>query len=139
MQLSHVPLRLTTGAFILNSGLSKRQLPAEAAEGLHGMAQNAVPQVKDMKPTDFGKALSVGEIALGTALLAPVVPSALAGAALTGFGGALIRMYLNTPGMTEEGSVRPSQQGTAVAKDVWLVGAGLSLLIGGLAPKRKKK
>ncbi len=139
MQLSHVPLRLTIGAFILNSGLSKRQLPAEAAEGLHGMAQNAVPQVKDMKPTDFGKALSVGEIALGTALLAPVVPSALAGAALTGFGGALIRMYLNTPGMTEEGSVRPSQQGTAVAKDVWLVGAGLSLLIGGLAPKRKKK
>ena len=139
MQLSHVPLRLATGAFILNSGLSKRKLPPEAAEGLHGMAQNAVPQVKDMKPTDFGKALSVGEIALGTALLAPVVPSALAGAALTGFGGALVRMYLNTPGMTEEGSVRPSQQGTAIAKDIWLVGAGLSLLIGGLPPRRKKK
>jgi hypothetical protein len=103
------------------------------------MAQNAVPQVKDMKPTDFGKALSVGEIALGTALLAPVVPSALAGAALTGFGGALIRMYLTTPGMTEEGSVRPSQQGTPIAKDIWLVGAGLSLLIGGLTPKRKRK
>lgn len=139
MKLSHVPLRLTTGAFILNSGLSKRKLPPEAADGLHGMAQNAVPQVKDMKPADFGKALSVGEIALGTALLAPVVPSALAGAALTGFGGALIRMYLNTPGMTEEGSVRPSQQGTPIAKDIWLVGAGLSLLIGGLTPKRKKK
>ncbi|MGN6132610.1 MAG: hypothetical protein ACTHOK_19945 [Nocardioidaceae bacterium] len=140
MKLSHVPLRLATGAFILNSGLGKRKLPPEAAEGLHGMAQNAVPQVKDMKATDFGKALSAGEIALGTALLAPFVPSALAGAALTGFGGALIRMYLNTPGMTEEGSsVRPSQQGTAIAKDIWLVGAGLSLLIGGLTPKRKKK
>ncbi len=136
MRLSHVPLRLATGAYILNSGLSKRQLPDEAAEGLHGMAQNAVPQVKDLKPTDFGKALSAAEIALGSALLAPFVPSAVAGAALTGFGGALVRMYLNTPGMTEEGStVRPSQQGTALAKDIWLVGAGLSLVLGGLGRK----
>lgn len=28
----HVPLRLTAGAFILNSGLSKRDLPGEAAD-----------------------------------------------------------------------------------------------------------
>jgi hypothetical protein len=137
MKLSHVPLRLATGAFILNSGWSKRKLTAEAAEGLQGMAANAVPQVKMMNPKAFGRALSTGEIALGAALLTPFVPSTLAGAALTAFGGGLIQMYLHTPGMTEEGSrFRPSQQGTAIAKDVWLVAAGLSLLIDGLTSRQ---
>ncbi|MBA4609586.1 hypothetical protein H1W00_13955 [Aeromicrobium sp. Marseille-Q0843] len=137
MKLSHVPLRLATGAFILNSGLNKRNLPPEAAAGLQGMATNAVPQAGDMDPESFGKALSKGEIALGAALLAPFVPSAIAGAALTAFGGGMIKMYLSTPGMTAEGSsFRPSQDGTAIAKDIWLVGAGLSLLISGLTPKK---
>lgn len=130
MRLSHIPLRLATGAFILNSGLSKRDLPSEAAEGLQGMAANAVPQVKTMDPKVFGQTLSTGEIALGATLLTPFVPSALAGAALTVFSGALLRMYLNTPGMTQEGSrFKPSQQGTAIAKDVWLMGVGVSLVI----------
>lgn len=138
MKLSHIPLRLATGAFILNSGLSKRNLPPEAAGALQGMAANAVPRAKEMEPQVFGRTLSTGEIALGAALLTPFVPSALAGAALTAFGGGLIQMYLNTPGMTEEGSqIKPSQDGTAVAKDIWLVGAGLALLIDGLTPKKK--
>ena len=33
---------------------------------------------------------------------------------------------------TQEDGIRPTQEGTAVAKDVWLVGAGLSLLTHGL-------
>jgi hypothetical protein len=46
-------------------------------------------------------------------------------------------MYLNPPGMTEEGSrFKPSQQGTAIAKDIWLVGAGPSLLIDGFASRK---
>src|SRR5690606_15704823 len=101
MKLSHIPLRLATGAFILNSGLSKRNLPPEAAGTLQGMAANAVPRAKEMEPQVFGRTLSTGEIALGAALLTPFVPSALAGAALTAFGGGLVQMYLNTPGMTE--------------------------------------
>lgn len=138
MKLSHIPLRLATGAFILNSGLSKRNLPPEAAGTLQGMAANAVPRAKEMEPQVFGRTLSTGEIALGAALLTPFVPSALAGAALTAFGGGLVQMYLNTPGMTEEGSlVKPTQDGTAVAKDIWLVGAGLALLIDGLTSKKK--
>lgn len=140
MKLSHVPLRLATGAFILNSGLNKRNLPREAAEGLQGMAAAGVPAVKKMDAAAFGKALSAGEIALGAALLTPFVPATVAGAALTGFGGSLINVYLNTPGMTEEGSkFRPSQDGTGLAKDVWLVGAGLSLLISGLTSRKKIK
>ena len=139
MRLSHIPLRLATGAFILNSGLSKRNLPSETAEGLQGMAANAVPQVKTMDAKVFGQTLSTGEIALGATLLTPFVPSALAGAALTVFSGALLRMYLNTPGMTEEGSrFKPSQQGTAIAKDIWLMGVGVSLVIDGWTSRQSR-
>jgi len=130
MKLSHLPLRLATGAFILNSGLGKRGLQGEAAEGLHGMASVTLPgSLKQMDATEFAQLLSRAEMALGVALLAPFVPSRLAGAALTAFGGGLLSVYLQTPGMRQEGSVRPTQAGTALAKDVWLVGAGLTLLL----------
>ncbi len=130
MRLSHLPLRLATGAFILNSGLGKRGLQGEAAEGLHGMASVTLPgSLKQMDATEFAQLLSRAEMALGVALLAPFVPSRLAGAALTAFGGGLLSVYLQTPGMRQEGSVRPTQAGTALAKDVWLVGAGLTLLL----------
>ena len=130
MKLSHVPLRLATGAFILNSGLGKRGLQGEAAEGLHGMASVTLPgPLREMDATEFAQLLSRAEIALGVALLAPFVPSRLAGAALTAFGGGLLSLYMRTPGMRQEGSFRPTQAGTALAKDVWLVGAGLTLLL----------
>ena len=74
--------------------------------------------------------LAASEIALGTALLAPVVPSALAGAALTGFSGSLLTMYLRTPALHKPGSVWPTQAGTAVSKDVWMLGIGLGLIVG---------
>jgi hypothetical protein len=132
MKLSHVPLRLSIGAFVLNSGLSKRNLDPQAAKGMHAMAAGAIPSLAQMDPQQFGKALSTGEIALGVALMLPFVPSAVAGAALTAFGLGLTQLYLTTPGMREEGSLRPTQQGNAIAKDIWLVGAGLTLLLDGL-------
>ena len=67
MRLSHVPLRLATGAFILNSGLDKRGLDRDSAAGIQGMAANAIPRLGTMAPEQFGKAVSVGEIALGAA------------------------------------------------------------------------
>ncbi len=74
------------------------------------------------------KALAIGEVALGGALLAPIVPAGLAGIGLTGFSGALLGMWWRTPGMHHEGSPRPTQQGIAIAKDVWMLGVGLSLV-----------
>ena len=133
MRVSHIPLRLVTGAFILNSGLSKRGLDAQSAAGLQGMAAGAVPQVGSVSPKVFASGLSIGEIALGGALLAPFVSPVLAGAGLTALGGGLVQLYLKTPGMREEGSIKPSQAGVGLAKDVWLVGAGLTLLLDGLA------
>ena len=90
-----------------------------------------------MEPKKFARMLALSEIGLGAALLAPMVPATVAGAALTGFGGSLIGMYLKTPSMTLDDGIRPSQEGTAVAKDVWLVGAGLTLLSQGITAAAK--
>lgn len=132
MRLSHLPLRLTTGAFILNSGLSRRELTTEAAQGAQSMAGAAAPPPATMSQQAYTKALATGEIALGAALLAPFVSPVIAGAGLVAFSGALLRMWWRTPGMHEEGSIRPTEQGMAVAKDVWLLGAGTSLLVDGV-------
>jgi hypothetical protein len=138
VKLADLAPRLTTGAFILNSGLGKRNVDPEHAARLHGMASGAYPFLGKMDSEQFAKLLSAGEITLGAALLAPVVPTALAGAALAAFAGGLVGMYLRTPGMHEEGSLRPTQQGTALAKDVWMLGIGVGFVLDALANRRKK-
>ncbi|MFY7069237.1 hypothetical protein ACOQFV_25560 [Nocardiopsis changdeensis] len=137
-RISDIPLRLATGAFILNSGLSKRGADEETARGMHGMAAGTYPFLKDVDPTTFVKALSAGEIALGTALLVPLVPSRLAGAGLAAFGAGLVGLYLRTPGLRRPGTLLPTQEGTPIAKDSWLVGAGLALLIGDCGGDRRR-
>ncbi|MFD6951750.1 hypothetical protein A6A08_16610 [Nocardiopsis sp. TSRI0078] len=125
-----LPLRIVTGAFVLNSGLEKRGADEEAAQGLHGMAAGTYPFLKDMEPATFARLLSTAEITLGTVLLLPVVPSRIAGAGLTAFGAGLFGLYLRTPGMRRPNSLRPTEQGLPLSKDAWLLGAGLSLLLG---------
>ncbi|MEU1847641.1 hypothetical protein GA0070622_3615 [Micromonospora sediminicola] len=137
MRLTHAPLRIAIGAYILNSGLSKRNLEGEAAAGMHGMAVGALPQLRQIPPDRFAMLLSRAETALGVALLAPFVPSLLAGAGLTAFGAGLVQLYLKTPGMREGTSLRPSQAGIGLAKDVWLVGAGLTLVLDSLTRRRR--
>jgi hypothetical protein len=39
--------------------------------------------------------------------------------------------------MRQEGSIRPSQEGIGLAKDVWLLGAGMTLVLDGW-PKRAR-
>ncbi|MGI5492850.1 hypothetical protein [Microtetraspora malaysiensis] len=123
-----IPVRLATGLFMLNAGLSKASADEETAAALHGMASGAYPFLKNMEPMTFAKLLSRSEIALGVALLLPVVPSVVAGAALTAFAGGLTGLYLRTPGLRQEGSLRPTPEGMDIAKDTWLVGIGASLL-----------
>ncbi len=135
MKLRNLPLRLTTGAYILNSGLEKRAVPPEAAEGMQGMAAGAFPQVAQLKPQQFITALSVGEVAVGAALLAPFVSPIVAGAALTGFSSALLTMYWKTEGMHKPGSPFPTPEGIGIAKDAWMLGIGLSLILGSVTDK----
>lgn len=132
MKLRNVPTRLAAGAFILHSGMEKRDAGAEEAAGAHGMAAGALPAVRDMDPQTFMKNLSLGEMAVGGALLAPFVPRAVAGAALTGFSAGLVALYARTPGMRRPGSVWPTPEGIGLSKDIWLLGIGLGLLVDGL-------
>lgn len=127
MHPTHVPLRVATGAYILNSGINKLKAGEEEQQQMHGWASSVYPFFKDLKPGEFSKLLGYGEIGLGAALLLPNVPSAVAGGALAAFGAGLTGMYLKTPGMTKDDGIRPTAEGTSLAKDVWLVGAGLTL------------
>jgi hypothetical protein len=135
----HIPVRLITGAYILNSGLAKRDADEETAKQLHGFATGAYPEFEGTPPQQFVSMLSAGEITVGALLLTPVVPATVAGLALTTFAGLLARLYLKTPGMREEGSLRPTQQGTPIAKDSWLLAIGTALLLDGLADRRRRR
>lgn len=128
-KIRRAPGRIATGAFILNSGIGKLKADEATAKQLHGMASGAYPPLEKVPPAPFAKALAVGEIAVGGAVLLPIVPAGLAGLALTGFSAALLGVWWRTPGMHEEGSPRPTPQGTGIAKDIWMFGTGLSLII----------
>ncbi|WP_406416754.1 hypothetical protein OH809_37705 [Streptomyces sp. NBC_00873] len=120
--------RLATGAFFLNSGLSKLKADEETAAGVHGMACVAYPFLKKLDAQRFTRLLAWSEIAVGGTLLAPFVPTPLAGLALTGFSGGLVGLYLRIPGMREPGSLRPTQNGIPLAKDSWMLGMGIGFL-----------
>ena len=136
--LPEIAPRISAGAFILNSGLGKRNVPAEAAAGMHGFAVGTYPFLRSVPPEQFVKGLSTAEIVIGGALLTPFVPTAVAGALLTGFSGGLLGLYVKTPGMRKEGSVFPTEQGLSLAKDSWLVGIGIGLMTRGLIERRPR-
>jgi hypothetical protein len=138
MKISHIPPRLAAGAFILNAGIGKLSADEEAAGRLHSMAAGTYPFLAKIDPQRFVKGLAMGEIGVGSLLLAPLVPAWVAGAVLTGFSSSLLRMYLKTPGMTKEDGIRPTQQGTAISKDVWMLGSGLELFFDDLGDRRRK-
>jgi hypothetical protein len=128
-RLWHLPARAITGAFILNTGVTKlRSDDQDMHKGVHEMASTAYPQVAGMDPRTFTKLLGAAEVALGASLLTPFVSPGLAGAGLTGFSGALLGLYFRVPGMTVDG-IRPSPRGIPLAKDSWLLAIGLGLML----------
>lgn len=131
----HLPPRVAAGAFILNSGVGKLRVDEETAAQLRGFAAGAYPVLARLKPTDFVRLLAVSEITLGAALLLPVVPAAVAGAGLAAFSGGLLGLYARTPGMRKQGSPFPTQQGIPLAKDAWMMGIGLGLVIDDLTDR----
>jgi hypothetical protein len=137
VRVRNLPLRLTAGLFILNSGLNKLSAGDEAASGIHGMAAKAYPTFEGMEPQQFTKLLGAGEVALGTTLLLPIVPTPVAGLGLSGFAAGLLGLYFRLPGMRQEDGIRPSQQGTVLAKDIWLLGMGSGMVLDGLTRGNK--
>jgi len=137
LTLSEIPARRPAGAVIPHRGLGKRGADEPTAAGVHGFASGTYPFLKDVPPQQFVKVLSTAEIVVGAALLTPFVPTLVAGAALTAFSGGLLGLYLRTPGMRKEGSLAPTPEGLALAKDSWLVGIGLSMMLRGLTARRQ--
>src|SRR5271165_1369976 len=97
LHLRNMPTRAAAGGYVLHSGLEKWKGSEEQAKRVHAMASGAYPFLAKVPPPVFLKALSAAEIGTGAALLLPVVPNKIAGAALTTFAGSLIGMYLRTP------------------------------------------
>lgn len=128
-----------TGGYILHTGLEKWSGDDERAKGIHSMASGSFPVLENVPPPQFLKLLAAGEIAVGAALLSPVVSDAKAGLALCGFSGALLTMYWRTEGMHKEGSPWPTQQGLAISKDVWMFGIGAGLVLDALTTHKRKK
>lgn len=131
LHLRNIPTRVATGAYILHSGLAKWNGSEEQAKGVHATASGAYPFLADVPPATFLKMLSAAEIGIGAALLTPFISNRLAGAALTAFSGSLMGMYLRTPALHSEGSIWPTRAGTAISKDVWMLGIGVGLLADG--------
>ena len=94
-KLRRAPLRIVTGAFIVNSGLGKLSIDEEHAKGVHGMAVGTYPFLGKLDPKVFAKVLAGGELVVGGALLAPFVSPVVAGAGLTAFSGGLLNLYWN--------------------------------------------
>ena len=132
VKAEHLAPRLVVGGYVLHSGLEKLGADEATAAGLHGMATTAYPFLGRLEPARFVRLLACGEIAVGAALIAPVVPASVAGLALTGFSGGLLGLYARVPGLRREGSIWPTQQGIGISKDAWLAGIGAGLVVDGL-------
>jgi hypothetical protein len=128
---------LAAGSFVVNSGLSKWGSDELTAKNLAGFAAGSYPFLGKLNPQLFVRALSASEIALGTALLVPFVPAGVAGAGLAAFSASLVGLYLRTPGVRNEGSLRPTDQGVPLAKDSWLAAIGLALVLDELLNRGK--
>lgn len=124
-----LPIRVAAGAFLLNSGIEKLSAEEETAAGVHGFATGTYPFLRKLKARDFTRIVGATEITLGTALVVPVVPGALAGAGLAAFTSGLLGLYARTPGLRKPGSVFPTQEGIPMVKDAWLLGIALTLII----------
>lgn len=134
--LTSAALRLIPGAFMLNSGLGKVGMPAEASAGLQQFAATGVPAVKNLPANKFGSIVGWSEAALGAALLAPMVSNFVAGAGLTAFSSGLMTLYFADPENREDDGIRPTEKGMSLAKDAWLVAIGAALVFGSFGRKK---
>lgn len=136
--LSSVALRAIPGLFILNSGVGKIGMPAEASAGTQEFAASGIPALKKLPADKFGSILGWSEAAVGGAMLAPFVSNRLAGIGVTALGAGLLTLYFNNEGNTKDDGIRPTDEGISLAKDSWLVAIGLGLIFGDNKKKKKK-
>lgn len=136
MNLPATILRGISGAYFLNSGVGKLNMPTEAASGLQQFAATGIPQVSDVDADTFAKVVSWSEIGVGASLLTPVVSNRLAGLGLGAITAGFLSIYFRNDQMTEKDGVRPSEAGTGLSKDFFIAAVAGALVT---APKKAKK
>jgi hypothetical protein len=95
------------------------------------MATRAYPFLAKSEPKPFVHVLAAGELTVASALLLPIIPARLAGLALIGFSGSLLSMYVRVPFLHDK-YLRPTPDGVPIAKDIWMMGIGISLVVDSL-------
>jgi hypothetical protein len=122
--------------FFLHTALAKRELDEKGAKMLHRFASSAYPQLEAVPPATFVRAVTVAESAIAVSLLVPAVPATIGAAGLTAFGAGLMGTYARAPGMRRAGSLRPTEFGLSLAKDTWMVAAGVAVLTDAVIKRR---
>lgn len=128
--LATLALRAIPGAYVLNSGVNKLGMDENTITYLRDEAAKGMPMFADMDAKTFQKVLGFGEISVGAALLLPFVPKRLAGLALGSLSAALLSNYFSDPAKTKDDGIRPTAEGTALAKDSWLMAIAIALVLG---------
>jgi hypothetical protein len=119
-----LPPRLITGAYFLNAGLSKRDADDATAGQLHGFASGTYPVLGKLDAKRFTGLLSAAEIAIGAALVVPVVPAWLAGAGLTAFALGTLGLYLRTPACDSRVRCAPPSRASLLLRTPGWLGSG---------------
>lgn len=129
MRLSNAPIRVTAGTYILNAGVAKLR-SRQGSSNLHELATMAYPVVAGVDEDRFWRMVGTVETVLGSALLVPFVRPRLVGAVLLAYAawslGMDARLEYFRLGPSDP---RPSHEGLGVAKDVWLAGIAVNLLL----------
>jgi hypothetical protein len=133
------PIRLTFGAFFLHVALTHRELDERGAKGLQRFAASGYPFLKRLRPRTFQHGMVAAESVVAASLLVPGVPAVVGGAALTSFASGLLVVYARTPMMRRENSLRPNELGLSIAKDSWMLAAGLSVLADAFLSRRSRE
>lgn len=128
-KLHNLPVRLTAGLYLLDSGLATLSADEAAAVSLHKFATDAYGLLSRFESRKFSKCFATGELLLAAGLLLPFVPDETVGLGLTVFSAIMFGLYLRLPGMRRERSLRSTPKGTSLAKNIWLLGMGLSLAL----------
>ncbi|WP_029090444.1 hypothetical protein [Brevibacterium album] len=128
-------LRGASGVTILNAGVDKLGLSESSAAYLQSMAAKGFPALEKLDAEQFGKLLAAAEVAVGATLLAPFIPTRLAGLALGGFSAGMLTMYFRTEEFTKSDRLRPKGEGVAVSHNVWLAAIAAVLIIKGGSPR----
>jgi hypothetical protein len=84
MRLRHLPVRLATGAFILDSGINHTNADEQTAGQVHSMASGTYPFFFSLDPRTCTRLLGFGEAALGLCTARSDRPSVAAWGGSTG-------------------------------------------------------